>query len=129
MSKRILVTGSRKWVDYRTIADAIWRHMSDEEPGTVVVHGGAAGADSIADVAARTYRLVVEVHHPSWDVHGKAAGPIRNQHMVDLGADVCLAFVVDGQSRGTLDCLRRAEKAGIPTEVYRRALPSEEKDG
>jgi hypothetical protein len=32
--------------------------------------------------------------------------------MVDLGADLCLAFPMP-RSRGTWDCVRRAKKAGI----------------
>lgn len=41
------------------------------------------------------------------------AGCARNQHMVDLGADVCIACPV-GRSPGTRDCIRRARAAGIP---------------
>ena len=37
--------------------------------------------------------------------------------MVDLGADVCLAFPL-GESRGTRDCMRRASEAGIPVIDY-----------
>lgn len=40
------------------------------------------------------------------------AGLVRNQLMVDLGADICLAFPLPG-SRGTWDCMGRAEAAGI----------------
>lgn len=41
------------------------------------------------------------------------AGFIRNQRMVDTGADVCLAFP-RGESKGTYDCAKRAKAAGIP---------------
>lgn len=43
-----------------------------------------------------------------------AAGPIRNQHMLDIGKpDVVLAFP---GGRGTEDMIRRAEKAGVPVK-------------
>jgi hypothetical protein len=44
------------------------------------------------------------------------AGPIRNQEMVDAGAEMCIAFHrAIGASRGTKDCVRRALAARIPT--------------
>ena len=55
-----------------------------------------------------------------WSEHGKAAGIIRNQEMVDFIKDKdCKAiFFWDGASRGTGDCLNRAKRAGIYDWVY-----------
>lgn len=47
-----------------------------------------------------------------WEKHGKAAGPIRNQVMVDMKPDVCLEFNLDN-SRGTSNCAQLASAAGI----------------
>jgi hypothetical protein len=49
-----------------------------------------------------------------WTKHGKAAGPIRNQEMIDE-ADALAAFP---GGRGTADCVRRAKAKGIP--IFRR---------
>jgi hypothetical protein len=39
--------------------------------------------------------------------------------MVDLGADVCLAFFKTGAAnRGTKDCCDRARASGIPVRVW-----------
>lgn len=91
-----------------------------ETESFVVVHGAARGADSFASEwikAMRAYSnsdlFVEERHYAHWDHYGKVAGLLRNQEMVDLGAEVCLAFS-RGNSRGTADCIRRAQKAGIP---------------
>lgn len=52
--------------------------------------------------------------------HGKAAGPLRNQAMVDAGPDVVVAFW-DGKSRGTLDAIKRAVSAGAHVEIPRKS--------
>lgn len=118
--KRILITGSRYWGDARTINGAILEHIEGLDPREVtVVHGSAPGADSLAAYAAECYVTNVEAYPADWRTHGKAAGPIRNQKMVDLGADVCLAFPEAG-SRGTWDCVKRAKAAGIPVRIYEK---------
>jgi hypothetical protein len=58
-----------------------------------------------------------EPHWADWAVKHRAAGPIRNQEMVDSGADECLAFIGVG-STGARDCARRAEAAGIRTRRF-----------
>jgi hypothetical protein len=116
---RILVTGSRAWKDRLAIAQALVEVINERGLPITIVHGGnQRGADQIVDDIARSVGLMdVEVHPALWEKHGKAAGPIRNQEMVDAGADVCLAFPM-GESRGTRDCMRRAEAAGIPVINY-----------
>lgn len=113
--RRVLVTGSRNYADKACVFGAL---DGAYEPGLTVVHGGARGADTLAGewvqrMRTRGYPVVEEVHPADWDKHGKPAGCIRNQEMVNLGADACLAFPL-GESRGTRHCMKAAEKAGIP---------------
>ena len=129
---RILVTGSRDWDDIYEIICALedavleWLEGAGIEliPGILynadvtVVHGACpTGADLIADNQAKSMCWNVEDHPADWRKHGKAAGPIRNQEMVDAGADICLAFIKDN-SRGATGCAEMAEKAGIPVRRY-----------
>ena len=59
----------------------------------------------------------VHVIPADWKKHGRAAGPIRNQQMLDEGkADVVVALW-DGKSRGTLDMIQRATEAGVPVRI------------
>lgn len=114
VSERVLICGSRGWVE----SHPIYREIYWLEPGDVVIHGGAAGADSIAGSAAERSGLTVEVYPADWRAHGKAAGPIRNQRMVDEGKpDRVVAFRMPGESRGTDDMVRRARAAGIPVTI------------
>lgn len=122
---RILITGSRRWTDRYRIETALRSATAGRNSHEVtVVHGECpyGGADIIAAAIADRIGYVVEPHPASWKVHGKAAGPIRNQEMVDLGADVCLAFP-HADSRGTWDCVKRADAAGIPVIVDSGAGP------
>jgi hypothetical protein len=121
---RILVTGSRDWDDIATIGAALEQAIADAGPRTIlVVHGACpSGADRHADHYARWLRgkgapVDVEPHPANWSLNGKRAGFIRNQLMVNLGADVCLAFIKDG-SRGASHTARLAEEAGIPTKRW-----------
>lgn len=114
---RVLVTGSRAWSDIEAIRFAMIAAWSCMGRPTLVTGGCPTGADAIAEDIARELAWSIERHPANWATYGKKAGPIRNQAMVDLGADICLAFPVGG-SRGTRDCVRRARKAGIPVRVW-----------
>jgi hypothetical protein len=118
---RILVTGSRNWPDKEIIANALidltnWFPIIWED--VVIVHGDCpTGADAMAQEFAEQHGIRTERHPADWKRYGKFAGPKRNQEMVDLGADICLAFILPG-SRGTKHCMGAAEKAGIPVWVF-----------
>lgn len=115
------LTGSRDWSDRDAIARALniaRAEMSEAGIDAPVLVSGACptGADRIAEEAWEGLGLPVERHPADWGRHGRAAGPIRNQRMVDLGADICLAFLLPG-SRGTLHCMNAAKKAGIEVRI------------
>lgn len=109
---RILVCGGR---DYEN-ADVIGRTMAMVASGRdhVLVHGGARGADTVAARIAEVRGWEIEEHPARWREYGPAAGPMRNQQMVDGGADVVLAFP---GGRGTEDLVRRATAAGLTVHL------------
>jgi len=123
---RIIVTGSRKWKDFRTIYDALdleyaaW--LPTRRPGEmfIVVHGKAKGADTIAKEWAQTKGGYAdeEGHEAHWDLLGLFAGEERNGRMVAKGANKCLGFPI-GIARGTRNCMRLAREAGIPVQRFR----------
>lgn len=115
---RILITGSRTYSDMRALEEAIEGAPRRSDGIVTIVHGDCpTGADRLAKEFCTSHPGFREEAHPAdWGRRGKAAGPKRNQEMVDLGADICLAFPSEG-SRGTWDCVRRARKAGIEVKV------------
>lgn len=118
--RRVLVTGSRNLTDGSVIWEALDAQLESREH-IIVVHGDCpTGADAAAVAwAMSTDGVFLEAHPADWSI-GKKAGPLRNQAMVDLGADVCLAFPLP-DSRGTYDCMRRAAAAGIPVIEFEEA--------
>lgn len=111
--RRVLVTGSRDWNNSRAVGAALSLVIATgREQDYVIVHGDARGLDRIAKGWAEVFGVRHEPHPADWKLHGKKAGILRNQEMVDLGAEICLAFPTE-DSVGTLDCMRRAAKAGI----------------
>ena len=107
---RIIVCGGREFSDQAAVDGAL-DAVHKLKKITVLVHGAARGADSLAvDWAKRNG--IKEEPHPYPGDKGKAGGPIRNQKMADAGAD---GLVVFPGGRGTADMEMRAKLAGIPT--------------
>ncbi len=114
-SLRVIFSGSRKFRDPEPVKAAL---ASLAKKGTwVLVHGAASGLDSLAASLAPEFGFEVEAHPALWGPYKKAAGPIRNQKMIGLGASVAFAFPLE-ESRGTWDFVRRARIAQIPV-LYR----------
>lgn len=122
---RILVTGSRDWphVAAEAIRDAlheVWVEY-DNYLGLVVVSGACpSGADKIAEDYWTSLGLPVERHPAQWRRSGyfdPSEGPLRNQEMVDAGADMCVAFIKD-DSPGATGTVRKARDAGIPVRLF-----------
>lgn len=115
---RVLVTGSRNW----TAVPVVWKVLDIialEGPITVI-EGGAPGADAAAADWARVRGMDLLEFPADWKTYGKAAGPIRNQQMLDEGKpDRVVAFSDNlDASRGTKDMVRRTVAAGIPHRLY-----------
>lgn len=87
------------------------RRLHEATPISALIQGGARGADRSAAECARGLGIKVVTVPADWRTHGKAAGPIRNQRMIDdFKPDLVLAFP---GGRGTADMVSRARAAGI----------------
>lgn len=109
---RILVSGSRDFLDATKLTTVL-----DNEHPTLIIHGGARGADSLADDYGKLKGLPVIRMDANWDFYKRAAGPVRNRWMLDLcNPDLVVAFPTKN-SRGTRDMIKYAESKGVPTLV------------
>lgn len=115
---RVLLTGSRAYPGpspiYRALGAVLFRHG----PFTLVHGACSTGADFYAHEWATAHPEVEEIKYPAaWEAYGRAAGPMRNAHMVADGADLVLAFPMPG-GRGTQHTVELARGAGIPVRTY-----------
>jgi len=113
---KVLVCGSRNldrsWL--KRIRDRFERLPAD----SIVIEGGAKGADSLARIAAQDTGLDVVEMPANWKRYGLPAGPIRNRRMLDLQPDIVIAFHPKiEESSGTKDCVAEAKRRGILIEV------------
>lgn len=106
MTQRVLVCGGRDYSDGVTVM----RELLKLDPTSIIVHGAARGADSIARFIAEDLGFRTEAHPADWKKYGKGAGPVRNQAMLDSGIDLVIAFP---GGTGTKDMTTRARKAGV----------------
>ena len=106
---RIAVTGGRTYAKREVVFQALDR-VHERHPDMILVHGGAPGADAIAAWWALAREVEQDRHPAEWKTHGRGAGPIRNQEMVDSGLDGLVAFP---GGNGTADMTRRCEAAGV----------------
>lgn len=114
--KYIIVCGGRDYLDMRALYKAL-DAMAAKSEIAMIIHGGAEGADALAGAWA-FQRCVPCLSVPAdWGQHGKAAGPMRNQKMIEMVVDGVVAFP---GGAGTADMVARAKKAGVPVwEPYR----------
>ena len=114
--KRLLICGDRNWIDRDKIKECIETIDPD-----VIIEGEARGADRMAREIALEMGYILGdtlLSFPAdWDKYHKAAGPIRNQQMLNEGQPtIVYAFHSNiGESKGTKDMIKRSLKAKIPT--------------
>lgn len=120
---RVLVTGGRDFDDALTLGS--WLGGINNQHGiSLLIEGNCpTGADNMARRFAAKYGIQSLSFAADWATHGKAAGPIRNQKMLDESKpDIVVAFK---GGKGTADMVRRARKAGVRVlNAYKISVPS-----
>lgn len=109
----VVVCGSRTWTDAQAVIDRV----AALPPGTIIIEGGAKGADVMAWRAALAAGLHCAEMRPVWR-NGNGAGHARNRAMLDLRPDLVIAFQRDGSS-GTQGTITEARRRGIAVEVHK----------
>jgi hypothetical protein len=107
---RVLVCGGREYVDRDAVYASLDR-LHSEYKFTTLIAGGARGADTLAAQWAEDRGVPSQVYMADWQGHGRKAGPIRNQRMLDDGRpDLVIAFP---GGKGTAGMMALSRQAGI----------------
>jgi hypothetical protein len=110
---KIALVGSRDYPNESAVLSKLEQARAKYGEELVVVSGACAtGADAIAERCAKRLGIPLLLFPADWRTHGKAAGPIRNQKIVDA-ADALIAFW-DYGSPGTLNTISLARAKDIP---------------
>lgn len=111
----VIVTGSRDWAD----EEAIYRAL-DDSCASLVIEGGARGADAIARQWAKETGTKNRTFHANWLKYGRRAGPLRNKLMLNAYPDaIVLAFPLDGP--GTWNCIEQARELRMRVLIHKSA--------
>ena len=102
---KVAVIGSRTFNDYDKLNETLKKYEI-----SLVVSGGAKGADSLGEQYAKENKIPTMIFLPDWKRHGRAAGMIRNTDIIEA-AEMVIAFW-DGTSKGTKDSILKADKLG-----------------
>lgn len=115
---RLLITGSRIWEDEDEIRENLTLLYDEYGKDVVLVSGHCpTGADAMCEKVAIELGWAIELHPADWGKHGRSAGFIRNDYMVSLGADRCMAFIREN-SKGASHTAKKAKEAGIRTDTF-----------
>lgn len=107
---KVLVCGGRDFDDV-AFAHAELDRLHKEHVFTVLIEGDAKGADRIAGEWADLHGIEHVKYPADWAIHGRAAGPIRNEQMLNEGKPDLVVALPGG--RGTAHMVRVAKLASV----------------
>lgn len=107
---RVLVFGGRRYSDWCLLCEVL-DYLHRARDFSLVIHGGATGADALADTWAASRGIRSRRFAAYWASEGSAAGPLCNQRMLDEGRpDLAVGFP---GGAGTADMTERLRSAGF----------------
>ncbi len=123
MTLRIIISGSRTFDDYEFMEKTLDEYLYPLLPyhKIVIISGCAKGADKLGERYAAKHFIPLIRCEPLWRIHGRGAGPRRNEYMAMMANDdgcrgVLFAFW-DGQSRGTKNMIQNARAEGLEIHI------------
>lgn len=118
---RVIVCGGRYYKNQDHVFSEL-NQMHVRQAIGLVIHGGAEGADDLADAWAVVTGIKTDPHPIpkwAWQIFGKCCGPKRNSYML---SDHCKpqAVIAFPGGAGTANIIAQAQDAGLPvTQVPR----------
>ena len=116
---KLLITGSRNFKDAAAFKLAIEEVQKRHNKNiTILLHGGAKGADTLAQNWAEENKIPTQIIKPDYQKHpAKSAPLIRNKELIKL-ADCTLALYIKERTGGTWFTSQETIKANKPLYEY-----------
>jgi len=109
---RLAIIGSRSFNDTKLLNETL-RPYKDQI--TLIVSGGAKGADQLGEYWARLHKIETLIFLPDWEKHGKKAALLRNKDIIS-NCDMAIAFW-NYRSPGTRHAIKLCEKQKKPYKI------------
>lgn len=118
MPYKLAVVGSRTVSD----RDALYKVLNSIETPSLLVSGGAKGADMLSEDWASLEGVPTLIIKPDWEKDGKGAGFKRNRYIIEA-CDKVIAFW-DGESRGTINSINWAISLSKECRIIYTKIPN-----
>src|SRR3569833_724971 len=100
---KVLVCGGRRYTD-QTFAFAVLDRVHVKRPITLIIEGGATGADRFAREWAIARGVRYQTFEANWQRYGNRAGPVRNHTMLREGKPDFVVAFAGGSGTAHLVC-------------------------
>lgn len=113
---KLLITGSRRIEENDCNHERLAAEIRQRYPqATLLLHGGARGADQLAGRYAAEQSIPVQVIRPDYQQHPEKLAPLMRNTQLVQRADAVIAFYgPNGKTGGTLDTVKKALARNLP---------------
>ena len=123
---RLCICGGRDYFNSKRIYETL-DYFHKQNP-FILISGAATGADTIGLKWAFERGVVSEAYPADWKKHGRAAGPIRNQKMLDSKINVLVAFPGGVGTNNMIDICVKANVPVVKVDDVTRSIIKENEE-
>jgi len=112
----VIVTGGRNYGGRSNVYETL-DHMHSQTPITLIIQGGALGADCFALEWAVSRKVPHKTYHAEWNKYGKSAGTKRNRLMLFENQSATVTAFPGGT--GTKNCVDTAKQLNMKVIIIK----------
>jgi hypothetical protein len=121
----LAIVGSRHFTDKKKFTAWVYQWVEKHGKPSMIVSGGADGADALAEEYANEHDIQLEVLPADWNTYGTRAGPYRNTQIATLCTHMLAFPSKDGT--GTQDSIKKAQDRKKDVTIHFVDVPKSER--
>lgn len=114
---KLAIVGSRNFCDERMFLKVLGTWIDVYGTPSVIISGGAKGADTFAEKYAEKNSIQTIIHVPNYAKYKGYVAPLMRNTLIVDDCDAVLAFPSKNGS-GTQDTIKKAQKANKDVTIY-----------